>query len=909
MAYINHEVSTMAMPSGMNRMGQFPLDMSSVYYDKASLEAYAESGSIAYVGQIVSLVDEENNKVTVYSIQDKAGTLKEVGTVPTGDEKTIHVDTNGKITLANIESLTFERQVTDDEGNSTTENIQYQALLTKDGLVWVEPSKTTVEGLATLLDALTQKVDTLETKTNTLETKVGSAATPESAEGAGDGKAATGLFSDIDALGARLDTLEAKEDEDTTYSVKEGEKILSLNGTEFSTTLKIVHEDNEIKLLGINDEEISSFDASAFVADGVLEDVSYDDETKDLTFTWNIVTGEDESGNPIYKTDVINIADLIDTYEAGKGLTQTGKTFEVVIDPASQNNLTVSETGLKLSGVKTLQEAKDSPETKGTALEFIDTITQNENGEIVATKKAVEGLYFSEGGYRDGYPTGPSIGFGNSANAEILLQSTDLTLEYGVDENGYGTSSGHAMKIGINDNAITERHLSTDLQSVINETSATATDAQNRVGIVEGKIDEITSVGGEPNVIERIKVNGTTLEVEKDAEGKSLKSVDITVPTKFTDLNDDSGFDARITAAQNKANEAASAAGVNASSIQTLGTNLDSANGKITALETTKDDHATRITSLETKTSGHDTTIASHTQSITELTSGIATKAEQTALNEAVARIAANESAITTLNDTTIVNINTEIAKKADISALENYYTKTQIGTIEDGKTLVEMIADAQTAATYDDTAIKALIQGNTDAITNITKEDGLIATAKAEALKATDDLAKGAVKDNTDAIAKLNGEAGAEGSVATIADARIAAALAGADEDFDTLKEMSDWLSTHADTAATMNSAITDNANAIKAINDTTIPNAIATANSYTDTTITALKLAETYEAKGTAEALLGSYKVKTVDDITLQVNSDGEASVKAISTDLLVQGSEELIFKAGDAGTKTAE
>ena len=892
MAYINHDVSTMAMPSGMNRMGQFPLDMSSVYYDKASLEAYAESGSIAYVGQIVSLVDEENNKVTVYSIQDKAGTLKEVGTVPTGDEKTIAVDANGKITLANIESLVFERDILgeDEQPTGEKENIQYQALLTKDGLVWVEPSKTTVEGLATLLDALTKRVDTLETK-------VGSAAVPESAEGAGDGKAATGLFSDIDALDARLDTLEAKEDKDTTYSVKAGEKILSLNGTEFSTTLKIVHENNYIKLLGINDEEISSFNASEFVADGVLEDVSYNDETKNLTFTWNIVTGEDESGNPIYKTDVVNIADLIDTYEAGKGLAQTGKTFEVVIDPASQDNLTVSETGLKLSGVKTLQEEINSPATNGTSVEFIDTISQNANGEITATKKKVNfpNLHYSES---DGLVLGDS---------KIALQSDQLYFEYGKDETGSVNSSGEYLEISVSN--IGETALSSDLQNVINETSATATDAQNRVGIVEGKIDEITSVGGEPNVIERIKVNGTTLEVEKDAEGKSLKSVNITVPTKFTDLNDDSGFDTRITAAQTKANEAASAANANATTIQTLGTNLDTANGKITALETAKEDHATRITNLETKTSGHDTTIASHTQSITELTSGIATKAEQTALNEAVARIAANESAITTLNDTTIVNINTEIAKKADISALENYYTKTQIGTIEDGKTLVEMIADAQTAATYDDTAIKALIQGNTDAITNITKEDGLIATAKAEALKAIDDLAKGAVKDNTDAIAKLNGEAGAEGSVATIADARIAAALAGADEDFDTLKEMSDWLSTHADTAATMNSAITDNANAIKAINDTTIPNAIATANSYTDTTIAALKLAETYEAKGTAEALLGSYKVKTVDDITLQVNSDGEASVKAISTDLLVQGSEELIFKAGDAGTKTAE
>ena len=65
MAYINKNVSTMAMPSGMNRMGQFPLDMSSVFYSESELRAYATSGAIAYVGQIISLVDEVNNSMHI----------------------------------------------------------------------------------------------------------------------------------------------------------------------------------------------------------------------------------------------------------------------------------------------------------------------------------------------------------------------------------------------------------------------------------------------------------------------------------------------------------------------------------------------------------------------------------------------------------------------------------------------------------------------------------------------------------------------------------------------------------------------------------------------------------------------------------------------------------------------------
>lgn len=77
-------------------------------------------------------------------------------------------------------------------------------------------------------------------------------------------------------------------------------------------------------------------------------------------------------------------------------------------------------------------------------------------------------------------------------------------------------------------------------------------------------------------------------------------------------------------------------------------------------------------------------------------------------------------------------------------------------------------------------------------------------------------DLANGAVKANTDAIAVLNGGAEIEGSVAKqVADA-IAQIIADAPESFDTLKEISDWISTHTDDASAMNTLIQDNKKAI---------------------------------------------------------------------------------------------
>lgn len=52
---------------------------------------------------------------------------------------------------------------------------------------------------------------------------------------------------------------------------------------------------------------------------------------------------------------------------------------------------------------------------------------------------------------------------------------------------------------------------------------------------IDAKVDEIIAKGGEPNVIETVKVNGT-------AQTITNKAVDISVPTKTSDINNDSNF-------------------------------------------------------------------------------------------------------------------------------------------------------------------------------------------------------------------------------------------------------------------------------------------------------------------------------------------------------------------------------
>lgn len=74
-------------------------------------------------------------------------------------------------------------------------------------------------------------------------------------------------------------------------------------------------------------------------------------------------------------------------------------------------------------------------------------------------------------------------------------------------------------------------------------------------------------------------------------------------------------------------------------------------------------------------------------------------------------------------------------------------------------------------------------------------------------------------VTANEQAIATLNGEATVAGSVKkTVADA-IAEIVADAPESFDTLKEISDWISSHSSDASEMNSKIVANTSAIDAL------------------------------------------------------------------------------------------
>ena len=84
MATILNDAAYMALPMNIKRGNPIPLDTTAVWYNKTELETYAASGATAYVGQILTLYAD--SKAEAYMIADEAGTLVKLAqTTASGD--------------------------------------------------------------------------------------------------------------------------------------------------------------------------------------------------------------------------------------------------------------------------------------------------------------------------------------------------------------------------------------------------------------------------------------------------------------------------------------------------------------------------------------------------------------------------------------------------------------------------------------------------------------------------------------------------------------------------------------------------------------------------------------------------------------------------------------------------------
>lgn len=194
-----------------------------------------------------------------------------------------------------------------------------------------------------------------------------------------------------------------------------------------------------------------------------------------------------------------------------------------------------------------------------------------------------------------------------------------------------------------------------------------------------------------------------------------------------------------------------------------------------------------------------------------------------------------------------------------------------KVGTPTEGKTIVEMIADAQTAATYDDTQVKADIKANADAIDVIEKDylKGEDKTELAGLITAEENRAKGiesGLRTDVDAIKgdylKQADKDELQGNIDTVSNAVERLTNGVSADEVDGVNDLINYVKEHGPEVTAIQDDIKENADAIAAINNE-------------NTGI--LKQAKDY-----ADGLAGNYAEAEHDHVVADI-TDFDATVKS--------------------------
>lgn len=217
-------------------------------------------------------------------------------------------------------------------------------------------------------------------------------------------------------------------------------------------------------------------------------------------------------------------------------------------------------------------------------------------------------------------------------------------------------------------------------------------------------------------------------------------------------------------------------------------------------------------------------------------------------------------------------------AKKAGTDAQASVNTLSEkVGTVPDNKTVVQMISDAQTAATYDDSTVKADIKTNKESIAtlNTLVGDTAVATQISTAVTAAKTELKGGTSD-TDASATIAGAKKYADKLDTAMDARVDALEASIGE------------------GGSVSAQITAEINKLDKA-DTAVDGKYVSAVSETDGIITVTRAdlpdySETYAAKKHTHAVADVTGLQTeLDKVTTLIGDDASKSVRTIANEEL--------------------
>lgn len=624
-----------------------PLDASEVYYSKAAAEEYAATAQ-AYIGQKIVVI--EDGVVTHYSVEDTAGTLKELGSKPVADGTTITIGEDGKITLANI---------TDEEATGT-----YNAILVDGKLTWVKPSATTVEGLSDLIEALTSRVNTAEADIDALQSAVGVASKPESAEGAGDAVAATGLHKAIEDEIARAEAAEKALDE-------------RIDGIDFVD----------------NAELATALEPYAKSAD-VVSNTTYATDKKALEDEDQAIREMAEGTKARVDTflDTEGVADVVDSLKDIKAeLDKLGDVVDLEEALALKADKTYVDEEL---GKKQDVIAENTYDAYGAAATAKSEAIADAEGKIATAKQEAINAAANDATTKANTAETNAKSYADTK----LADKANVSDVYSKSQT-YSQAEVNALIDQVTGGDTSETAASVKLQLDNYKKIVNAEVWGNEEATGDSRIDKLEAVGAQANVIEAV-VAKTGAKLTATTEGKT-----VTI--------DDTALVGLINTAQAKAEEGVTNAATAQAKANSNTSEIEALKGRMTTAEGNISTNASSITALDVRVSANE-------GAITTIQGNVDKKADKTALDSLAETVGTNSGNITSLTSRVAAN-ETAISNKADKTALNDYYTKSEIGELGD-KTVITLINEAKAEATYNDTEVRGLITNNTNAINAIYK-------------------------------------------------------------------------------------------------------------------------------------------------------------------------------------------
>ncbi len=382
------------------------------------------------------------------------------------------------------------------------------------------------------IEALDGRVETAEGKIEDLEDVVGNAG--------------SGLVKELADLATAL--------ADETERAEEAEaKILTdaktYTNEEIAGLTVAIEQKEGVEYIIVKNKagtEVASVNASKFVQDSFLNDVSYDPTTRKVSFTWSM-------GDGSTKTDEIEIGDLVDTYTAGEGLTLNDNKFAVNTEVIATKS-DIEDVNEELATKRTEAQVDDQIDAKLVAVNA--EIAKKADAETTNAAIALKANAADVASTVEGINT--------ELAKKAVKTDVETALSGKVDKESYTAdkqtfNATYATKTELSDavedfgeaigtlteNVYSKTDADAKFDTITNVSSTYATKAALEVTdknvadnakAIEDLDDRVDSVIADNITITSISVNGTTQTID------SNKNVNISVPVistvKVSDLKD-----------------------------------------------------------------------------------------------------------------------------------------------------------------------------------------------------------------------------------------------------------------------------------------------------------------------------------------------------------------------------------